>query len=236
MWQILDTGVNTSFENMKMDESLLLDLQVDDDPILHFYDWKNLSFTYGYFLSPSSVIDVEKAKNLNLCFAKRPTGGGMVFHIWDLAFSALVPKNHEGYSENTLFNYDYINSKVLKAFSSIIQSHQMPHLLQQEPTPKDKSCMSFCYAKPTKYDVMLGPYKVAGSAQRRKQNGYLHQGSISLACPRYDILEKILLPDTEVLKAMRANSYFILQENWKQSELDDLRNEMKNALKLAFLG
>jgi lipoate-protein ligase A len=40
-----------------------------------------------------------------------------------------------------------------------------------------------CFSNPTKYDLLLGERKVAGSAQRRTRDGILHQGSLHFGGP-----------------------------------------------------
>ena len=45
-------------------------------------------------------------------------------------------------------------------------------------------------AKPTQYDIVYKGKKIAGAAQRKKTQGYLHQGTISLAAPQIDLLQE----------------------------------------------
>ena len=40
-----------------------------------------------------------------------------------------------------------------------------------------------CFTNPTRYDVLHNGAKVAGSAQRRTQDGILHQGSLHFGGP-----------------------------------------------------
>ena len=59
-------------------------------PLLHLYQWDGPSATYGYFIDPSKYLDLNKLRQHHVALARRPTGGGIVFHIWDLAFSFLI--------------------------------------------------------------------------------------------------------------------------------------------------
>lgn len=111
MWELFDSGKKTAKENMLLDQALLEKLDPDGKAILHLYDWKLPSFTHGYFVNPKDFLNLEKLQELCIDSARRPTGGGIVFHITDLAFSALVPANCEGFFDNTLLNYEYINKK-----------------------------------------------------------------------------------------------------------------------------
>lgn len=228
-WKIVDTGLDSAKNNMEIDSELLQMLDPSGDPILHFYDWEAPSLTYGYFVKPSEFLQ----ENRPIASARRPTGGGIVFHTWDLAFSVLIPANHPGYTKNTLEHYDYINSRVLKAVAPLYK--ESLDLLPTEPTPLDVASNRFCMAKPTQYDVMLGPHKVAGAAQRTKVQGFLHQGTISLAAPDPTLLAATLLPNTRVLEAMLASSAYILPPGWSPAELIDLRNTVKARLLDTFI-
>ena len=67
------------------------------------------------------------------------------------------------------------------------------------------------YARPTKYDVILHGKKIAGAAQRKKKQGYLHQGSICFTLPDYNFLKKVFLNE-DILKAIFANSCPLVDE------------------------
>ncbi len=203
-WRILDTGRRSAEENMCLDKELLLRLDEYSEPTVHFYDWVEDSATYGYFVNPRDFLDVEKAKEKNLQLARRPTGGGIIFHTWDFAFSVLVPSHSEFFSQNTLDNYEFINRAVLRAVQELLG--QQLSLIPSDGEELDLACGRFCMAKPTKYDVLLQGKKIVGAAQRQTKKGFLHQGSISLANPCWQYLEEILLPGTRVLEAMKLHT------------------------------
>ena len=231
MWKLLDTGVGTAKKNMDLDAKLLEEMRADDSPILHYYEWERDSGTYGYFLKPEKYLNLEKAKQNGLELARRPTGGGIVFHVCDLAFSALVPAGFPEFSLNTLDNYNFINNGVKKAVKKFFQMTEAPSLLPDEPAPLDESSRHFCMAKPTIYDVMIDGKKIAGAAQRRRKQGYLHQGSIAIALPQENFLQDVLLPNTQVLEAMRLNTFSILGSDYTPSDLNEVRYELRRLLK-----
>lgn len=226
-WNILDTGTRLAEENMLLDAELLETLDPHALPILHFYDWAGDSATYGYFVRPSDFLNLSQARKLGLNLAKRPTGGGIVFHIWDLAFSVLIPAGHPQFSENTLDNYAFVNNAVLAAVSSFLDSR--PVLIPENAPAFDPSCTRFCMAQPTKYDVVMHGKKIAGAAQRKTKKGFLHQGTIALKMPSEEYLRAILLPETKVLEAMLANTFPLLREEENLNEgRRALREELEN--------
>ncbi len=230
MLQIFDTGTDTAAANMRFDEKLLGELQPGSDPILHLYHWTHSSATFGYFILPEKHLDLEKAKNWGLDLARRPTGGGIVFHIWDLAFSFLMPSNHPHFSVNTLENYQFVNKAVLEVVRSYFGLS--PELIEQNAPTLGPDCQNFCMAKPTQYDVVYQGMKIAGAAQRRRHQGYLHQGTISLSSPHAGLLEDVLLSKQDVLQAMNAFTFAPIQDNLQIGRVrQDLQKLLADKLK-----
>lgn len=227
--QILETGRAEASEIMAMDAKLLADLDPEGPPILHLYDWAGPSATYGHFIDLEKHLDLNQVAASRLSLARRPTGGGIVFHIWDLAFSFLMPINHPAFSKNTLENYRFVNEVVLDA----VQEKGV--LISEEPPALSPQCRHFCMAKPTIYDVVYQGKKVAGAAQRRTRQGYLHQGTISLAFPHLGFLRQVLLSKEEITRAMTAYTFAPLGFLWRPEALQKARRELQELLKQKFL-
>lgn len=204
MLQILDTGIASAEENMRFDEKLLDALET---PTLHLYQWARPSATFGYFIRPEKHLDLKKAALRQLDLARRPTGGGIVFHIWDLAFSFLLPSSHPTFSQNTLENYQFVNRAVLEAMRTFFVLKEPVELVAASGPDLGPDCRNFCMAKPTQYDVVHKGMKVAGAAQRKRRQGYLHQGTIALARPDFSLLNDVLLSKNDVLAAMMTYSF-----------------------------
>ena len=218
---IIDSGTRSAHENMQLDAQMLEALDPDGELILHLYDWERPSLTYGYFIKPHQHLHLEALARHGIDIGRRPTGGGIVFHIWDLAFSVLVPANHPGYHENTLDNYTYVNSRVKGAMQKLLGKEL--DLLPEDPPTEIEASRHFCYAKPTKYDVMLNGRKIAGAAQRKKRNGYLHQGSISLVQPDTELLKELLKSDLSGV--MNEISFYV-----RGGKLGAMRSELRQEL------
>ena len=236
-WTLLETGPATAEENMLRDRSLLLDLHSQSTPTLHLYDWTYDAFTYGYFINPEDFFYLEQVKSAGLDTARRPTGGGIIFHTCDLAFSVLIPSSHPKFSLNTLENYAFINQAVVVAMRKFLGSHSFPQLLIREKNQgPSKVSRQFCMAKPTVYDVMIEGKKVGGAAQRRMKQGFLHQGSISLTLPDLNLLKKLLKDGENIVSLMQKNSFPLLGSSTiSKEELKLARKEIQSLLKEALL-
>ncbi len=211
---------------MRFDEKLLSELNPDGSPILHLYRWSGPCATYGYFIDPSKHLNLEKIQKNRLTLARRPTGGGIVFHIWDLAFSFLMPANHSCFAKSTLDNYRFVNEAVKESMQDFLQLRDPLELI-----PSDLSGPNhFCMARPTIYDVVHQGRKIAGAAQRRRKNGYLHQGTISLALPQPELLREVLASKKEVLQAMMAYTFAPLGQYWSVQAMQSMRDEIQKRL------
>ncbi len=233
MIHVIDSGVLPPEKIMEKDAFLLESLKDHPIPILHFYEWEGCCFTHGYFTQPDIYLDLEEASHMHLRGARRPTGGGVIFHLTDFAFSILLPANHSRYSLNSLANYAFINQLVVQAVAKVTNQSVQADLWK--PTLCEKGCQpNFCMAKPTQYDLVVQGKKLGGAAQRRKKWGYLHQGSISLSPPPSHILQAII-KNEELFRAMLLNSDFL--ENYVQDkDQNEMRMLLKNALREIFSG
>ena len=225
MLKIIDTQKNSANKNMQIDESLLHNIQ--NKPILHFYEFEKLSFTYGYFVDIEKYVDIKKAKDIGFDFSKRPTGGGIVFHIWDIAFSFIMPSCNNSYFIDTLRNYKFVNEITLNAIKGYLNNISL-----KEPISKEISSISdnFCMANPTKYDLIYKGKKILGAAQRRGKNGYLHQSSISLIKPDKTLLDDVL-KNKQVSDLILQSSYPI----FANGEIEEIRVLIKNSLIKEFI-
>ncbi len=230
MLQVINTGSHSASENMALDEELLLGLDAASQPILHLYRWDRPSLTFGYFIDPSKYLDLNKLQQCGVDQARRPTGGGIVFHIWDLAFSFLLPAGHPRFSFNTHENYRFVNETVLEAVLQFLKLPDPAELIPANMPPTVRDAEFFCMARPTIYDVVYQGRKIAGAAQRRRKNGYLHQGTISLAFPDMALLKEVLLSSDDLAEAMAACSFAPLGHQRTASMLESMRREIQKRL------
>jgi lipoate-protein ligase A len=234
MWTVIDTGISSAEENMEIDARLLASLDEQDSPILRLYDWEGKCGTFGFLTKPEDYLNLARASSLGVSLAKRPTGGGIVFHVWDFAFSVLVPAGSKYFSKNTLENYSFVNNLVLETIKAFAKENLAVTIIPEDAPSLDADCKRFCMAQPTKYDVVWQQRKIAGAAQRQTKAGFLHQGTISLKTPDFHLLEKILLPKSSVLEAMKKHTFSMLSEDASEKEYLEARQTMKQLLRTKF--
>mgnify|MGYP001375946097 CR=1 FL=1 len=233
--QMIDSGDLSPQAIMDKDAYLLDQLDPKGPSILHFYNWNAPCLTFGYFIDPAQHLNEDGLQHYGLQIARRPTGGGIIFHLTDFAFSILIPSSHPRFSLNTLENYVFINKKVARAVAHFTSQSLQPELFVQETQCRSKECVPFCMAKATQYDLMIGGKKVGGAAQRRTKQGLLHQGSLFLFHPPIDLLKKILKNGEVVIENMYRKSDYLLSGPDHFQQLTHARLGLKESLKMAFL-
>ncbi|MBN1914964.1 MAG: hypothetical protein JW769_03645 [Parachlamydiales bacterium] len=204
--KVLKTPLEMASRIMQIDADLLQALDPAGEPVLHFYQWRHDALTYGYFVDIEQWVQRDVAYKKGLDMARRPTGGGVVFHIWDFAFSFLMPSGHPMCFADPLKNYHFVHALVQKAIIRLLPPEAKSSFFHP---PKSSSDLSFCMAQPSQYDLLIDQKKIAGAAQRRKKNGYLHQGTISLALPDREYLQEVVLAP-KMVDQIFASTYPLL--------------------------
>ena len=209
---IIDRGVAEALCHMESDKRLLDQFALGiGQAALCFYQWQRLSITHGYFIDPAKYIDLQAAMKHGIDIARRPTGGGLLFHMNDFVFTIAIPANHSRFYSQVLENYRWINESVGHGIGSA--DVLGPSFVQE------KAHSSFCMASPTIYDLVLDGRKIGGSAQRKTKYGYIHQASLFLRQPPWDIIEEVVL-DKEAVLAMRQKSSFL--EAFSKEKLQEI--------------
>lgn len=156
--------------NMAADKTLLEMFGNSATPILRFYYWIKPAVTCG----KSQPIPTPGA-------VRRPTGGGIVQHGKDTAYTVILPVSHPWNKIRRDECYRKIHSIVAEA---LLQLGFENIRLQTEQSPVDDRGTMRCFVQPSKYDVMGENGKLAGAAQWKGKTGTLHQGSIATDDPR----------------------------------------------------
>lgn len=164
-------------------------------PTLRIYQWEKPSISIGY---------MQKTIDLNLCakegvdVVRRITGGRAVVHGKDLTFSismkeSEIPKEHS----SILKSHRWLMQPMIEAIRSLGIKADFGDPRKSLTTSNTVDCFSSIAA----CDIKSGSQKMVGSAQVRKYNALLEQGSIPYGKPDFDV-ESIL-----------KSSYYKNQEN-----------------------
>lgn len=156
---------------------------------LRFYRWTDddaVTFGYAQFFK-----EVERGllvSNFTGPKARRPTGGGVVFHKDDLTFSLVFPSQ-----ERPTEIYKKLHSFIFRALGE--NGHKSQVFNQQLPSsayaPSVDHQASACFVRPVENDLLAEDgHKILGGAIRRFGETILYQGSLQLPHARINPVYK----------------------------------------------
>ena len=147
-------------------------------PILRVYRWSAPAVSIGYFEKCEPVKNAWPQREL----VRRWTGGGVVLHGEDWAYSLLVPANcARGENFNFAKNEKANAAEMYRAIHAIIAHALLEReICVAEIADENRAKISQAYFEnAVRHDVVQRDgKKIAGAAQRRSRFGLLHQGSI----------------------------------------------------------
>ncbi len=152
--------------NMAIDEALLEEATL---PVLRFYRWRRPALSFGYFGRFAEASREAGDREL----VRRWTGGGSVPHGEDLTYSLVTPIATPAAAAAPKMIYAALHTAIRDA----LVEENIAAGLAAAAAPKISDA---CFANPVADDVLLNGRKIAGAAQRRTRQGFLHQGSIQL--------------------------------------------------------
>lgn len=212
-WRLLRSSGDNPYENMAIDESLLIACEKGfSPPTLRFYSWRPSAVTTGYSHKRlEEEIDTTGLKSLGIPLVRRPTGGGILFHYNDLSYSIVSNKTHGGLSK-PIGSYITIHNCFLESLKTIRVNARL------RPDKRSSVRNNLCFLNPARFEVLVDDKKVLGSSQRRLRNSFLQHGSIFLEPPPSEILRVFKgLDEEEVL-----NSIFWLKDYIGSNSINDL--------------
>lgn len=177
VWRLIDTGFNSGAFNMSLDETLFQRALESDGqespyfiPALRVYGFHRPAITYGY----SQKISKHWLDDPFYESAKRITGGGLVFHGKDLTYSFVGGKSHHETFRSLLSSYRAFHEVVQQAFQKM--GIRVDFFEEKRTAGSGKN---LCFLAPVKHDLTFEGKKMAGAAQKRSGEIFLHQGSVN---------------------------------------------------------
>ncbi|MGV3486450.1 MAG: lipoate--protein ligase family protein [Planctomycetaceae bacterium] len=161
--------------NMAVDASILQSLKPDDPPTLRFYRWARPTLSLGYFQSLDDRSLHPPSRSIEV--VRRATGGGAIVHDRELTYSLAVASSTRRTGASAWL-YETVHQCVIDALDPlgiVAARHGLGPSITNVPEP------FLCFQRRTTADLVVGGYKILGSAQRRGAYGLLQHGSLLLA-------------------------------------------------------
>ncbi|KYK23064.1 lipoate--protein ligase [Thermoplasmatales archaeon SM1-50] len=176
-WRLLQTGLNTAFSNMAIDQAVLV---ANSDgmvpPTVRFYGWMPPAISIGYFQSLTDEIDIQACERFGVNYVRRITGGGAVFHEKELTYSIVIPESHIKIPKNIMESYSRICGAIMKGLQYLgIESDYAPI-----------------------NDIVAGGRKISGNAQTRKLQTVLQHGTVLMDVDVDKMFSLLKIPNEKI--------------------------------------
>jgi lipoyl(octanoyl) transferase len=180
----------SGLENMQKDEEFFAKAEKGElEPTLRIYQWQPQCITLGYSQVPEKFLNISECQKQGWDIVKRITGGGIVFHNEaEITYSLFIDKKHPKLPKGIISSCNYISEILVDVLKELgIENAQ---LAEQAKLGNNRGS-SVCFARPTKYEIVVGEKKIIGSAQKRGKKILMQHGSISIQKNDVDV-EKCL--------------------------------------------
>jgi lipoate-protein ligase A len=210
--------------NMALDEALLESAQNDGVATLRFYSWHEPTLSLGYF-QPHADRRLHSASS-GCVLVRRASGGGAILHDRELTYSIALPQNHPLAIRAEML-YRAVHESLVETLAELGLSATL-HERSDKPHGPPAEKPFLCFQRREPGDVLIGPHKIAGSAQRRQRGAVLQHGSVLLARSRFapelpgiaDLISVGVEID-QLRKLWRPRLAMRLETNCHQSSLPD---------------
>jgi lipoate-protein ligase A len=156
--RLLTTGFKSAYENMSIDEAVLIHAQKNHQSTLRFYGWRPSAISIGYFQSLKEEVDLNECQKQHIDCIRRVTGGGAVFHEAEVTYSLIAPVDGQFIPQDIISSYKKICQGIIEGLKNLgIESQFVPL-----------------------NDIIASGKKISGNAQTRKKNVLLQHGTILL--------------------------------------------------------
>lgn len=165
--------------NMAVDEKIFSRYLKDGIPVFRIYSWQTPSFTYGFSQKPEREMNMDVCAKDGVNFAKRMTGGGILFHYNGITYSLVCSKEDIGEEKDVFVSYRKICAFLISFYQSL---GLKPYFACEADNFIDNSAAHpLCSASHEKYDIIINGKKIGGNAQKRNRQAVFQHGSIPIS-------------------------------------------------------
>lgn len=177
-WRVIDSGFNSPFYNMAVDEALIEGFLKTGRPVIRFYGWNPSGFSLGYSQKAEEALDLNLCRENNIPFVRRITGGSVIYHDQEVTYSLVCSKDDIPKHSTLKEGFKILCSFILDMYSGLGLN---PGFACEHPGKRKNSVSSFCFSSFEDYDILIGGRKIGGNAQKRRKSLIFQHGSIPLS-------------------------------------------------------
>lgn len=148
----------TAFENMAIDEAILMKREEIGLDTLRLYSWRPSAVSIGYFQGVDQVLDLEAVKRHNVDYIRRISGGGAVFHAdeGEITYSIVLRQDDPILPPKVVDSYPALCDGLIRGLRFLGLDPQFTGI----------------------NDIVTNGKKISGNAQTRRHGGVLQHGTL----------------------------------------------------------
>ncbi len=186
---------------MAVDEALMESaVQNDSPPTLRLFSWDPPCLSLGYAQSVSDT-NKESLAELGWTLVRRPTGGRAILHTDEITYSITGRLDDPIFSGSILESYRRLAAALLSAIAYLNVAADLKEI--KDPSPINGVTDAVCFEIASNYEITCQGKKLIGSAQARRNYGFLQHGSLPLFGDLDRINEVIRYPSLEERNAAK---------------------------------
>lgn len=200
IWRLLDTGSRNGFDNMAIDEAILMaHSRGKNPPTLRFYGWDPPALTLGYFQKPAGTVDFEECGRLGIDVVRRPTGGRAILHHREVTYSVIARDNNPLAAGTVEQSYLRLSRGLLLGLKRLgldVALHEAGRRSGKGPA---------CFDSPALYEMVVNGRKLVGNAQCRREGCVLQQGALPIVNDSRTLFKILRFPSEKEREEQRLN-------------------------------
>jgi len=175
-WRLVRTGPLPGTLNMALDEVLLHEVAAGRSlPVLRLYRWRPEAVSLGYF-QRNEVVNLAFCRFSGIDVVRRLTGGRAVLHGQEVTYAVIAGCGHD-FPVRVEESYRTIAAILRATLCSLGLTVELAPARREQ---RVQALPAACFEAAAGYELLCEGQKVAGSAQKRRGDFFLQQGSIPL--------------------------------------------------------
>jgi lipoate-protein ligase A len=177
-WRLLLTPPSPGDWNMALDVALMESaVENGSPPTLRLFSWDPPCLSLGYAQSVSEVDEQSLVKH-GWTLVRRPTGGRAILHADELTYSITGRLEDPMFHGSILESYLRLSAALVSALSFLGVDADIKEI--KDVPPQNSGSDAVCFEVASNYEITYRGKKLIGSAQARRNQGFLQHGSLPL--------------------------------------------------------
>jgi lipoate-protein ligase A len=221
---IIEAEPHSGAWNMAVDEALLETAISDNVATLRWYEWHEATVSLGYFQKSAEWLSDPVLSQLPA--VRRLSGGGAIVHDDELTYSIALPSNQELFDKPPKL-YEVVHQSLIDKLRTL----DVPVAFRGETLKKVEEPL-LCFQRQDAHDLVLGGFKILGSAQRRRRGAILQHGSLirkssqlTPHLPGFRDICPLKFPD-DLARILAIHLSETIADSWSLGELSDHELDM----------